>query len=416
MIQRDMKNRLILALENFRIVTITGPRQSGKTTLTKQMAQELNMKYITFDDTQILDLAKENPKNFLEFYAKQPLVIDEIQFVPELIPYLKQYVDDKNQKGMFLLTGSADMLSMSKITESLAGRMVTYNLYPLSNKELNNQQNNIIDILFDGTILDIDLSKYTNDLRGILDNIIQGGYCEVLDLNDAKFRKDWFKSYISSRIQKDIVTIRDVHEEKLGIFPKLIKVMANQTGGLLNINTIAKKLQIDNKTVKSYIEILKAMFIVKTIPPYFSNKSLSVVKSEKLHFIDTGLVCSLLGVDSENLLFNKDKEFGNIIENAIYSEILKQQTVSNTDINIYHYRDLRKKEVDLILESNDGQIIPLEIKAKAVIKREDLKGLIEVMKNYDNIKQSYVIYGGDEIRPASYDGFLVYLIPMKIFF
>jgi predicted AAA+ superfamily ATPase len=410
-----MQDRLILALENFRIVTITGPRQSGKTTLTKQIANDLDMRYVTFDDTQVLELAKQSPKDFLDFYAKEPLVIDEIQFVPELIPYLKQFVDDKNKKGMFLLTGSADMLSMSKITESLAGRMVTYHLYPLSNKELNKHNVNIVDKLFDGTILEIDLKKYTNDLTKTLDDIIQGGYPEVLELNDTKLRKDWFKSYISSRIQKDIVTIKDVHEEKLGIFPKLIKVMANQTGGLLNINQIAKKLQCDNKTIKNYIEILKAMFIVKTIPPYFSNRSLSVVKSEKLHFIDTGLVCSLLGVDVQNLLFNKDKEFGNIIENAVYCEILKQQTVSQIDINIYHYRDLRKKEVDLILESTDGQIIPIEIKAKLIIKKDDLKGMIEVMKHYDNIKYSFVIYGGDEIRPANYDGFLVYLIPMKIF-
>ncbi len=415
MIQRDMKDRLITALKNFRIVTISGPRQSGKTTLTRDIAKELNMDYLTFDDSQILEFAQQSPKEFLDFYTKKPIVIDEIQFAPQLIPYLKQKVDEQNKKGMFLLTGSADMLKMNKITESLAGRMVTYNLFPLSNKEIKNHKNNIVDMFFDNTILDIDLNLYKNDLNSILNDIIKGGYPEAIALDD-KLRKDWFKSYISSRIQKDIISIRDINEEKLGIFPKLIRLMVNQTSSLLNIDRIAKKLQIDNKTVKSYIEILKAMFMVKTIPPYFANKSLSVVKSDKLHFIDTGLICSLAGVNIENLLFNKDGIYGNIIENAIYSEILKQQTVSKTDINIYHYRDLRKKEVDLILEASDGQIIPLEIKAKSIIKKEDLKGLIEVMKNYDNIKKSYVIYGGDEIRPANFDGFLVYLIPMKIFF
>ena len=409
MIERKLTKKLLQALQHFRIIMLNGPRQSGKTTLTKHIATQTNMKYITLDDEDRLQFAKNDPKNFIKFYAKAPLIIDEIQFAPELIPVIKESVDEKNQKGMFLLTGSADFMKMQKVTESLAGRMVRYNLYPFSNAEINQKNLNMVDVLFDERFLEIQTFV---SLEKVLEVIVQGGYPEIIAF-DEEFRRDWFRSYIESRIQKDIRSLKEIHLSKLHIIKTLLKLLATYTSSLLNYSNIAKKLQIDNKTVTSYIELLEAMYIIKTIPSYFVNHSLRVIKSPKIHFIDTGLASSLLNVNVINLFENKDGIYGNLIENFVYSELLKESTYTKNSVEIYHFRDLRKQEVDFVIERNDAKIIAIEVKAKASIKKNDLKAMIELANNsQERFIRGIVFYGGDEIMPFFVDGIEVYLVPL----
>jgi len=176
---------------------------------------------------------------------------------------------------------------------------------------------------------------------------------------------------------------------------------------------MAKKLQISNKTVLAYVELLESMYIIKTVPSYHVNTSLRVIKSPKIHFVDTGLICHLLNVNAENLLIKKDSAYGGLIENFVFSELLKQSTYSKVSVEIYHFRDLRKKEVDFVLEDKQGSIIGIEVKAKRIINKKDLTGMLELAKNTKNkFMYGIVFYGGNETKPISIDGQLFYCLPL----
>jgi len=409
MFDRKITRKLVKALKNFRIILLNGPRQAGKTTLVKKLSQQYDLSYITLDDPEKLSLAQQDPKNFLAFYAQKPLVIDEIQLAPQLIPYIKIRVDENNAKGQFLLTGSADFMRMHEITESLAGRMVRYNLYPLSQAEINKKNKNIIDQLFTE---DIAVFKSNITLDGVLERIITGGYPEIISY-EKSLRDDWFASYIESRIQKDILELRQISLAKRQSIKQLLQLLATYDAQLLNYNTLAKKLQLSNKTVLAYVELLEAMYIIKIVPSYHVNASLRVIKSPKVHFIDTGLASYLLHVDKENLFLHKDDHYGNLIENYVYSELLKEASYAENSVDIYHFRDLRKKEVDFVLENRNGKIIGIEVKARATIKKTDLKGMIELAKeSKERFYNGIIFYGGDDIMPISVEGFLFYCVPL----
>ena len=411
MIDRKVSQKLIKALKNFRIIMLNGPRQAGKTTLVKKLSQKYDLSYLTLDDPEKLYLAQQDPKNFLAFYAQKPLVIDEIQLAPQLIPYIKTRVDENNTKGQFLLTGSADFMRMHEITESLAGRMVRYNLYPLSQAEINKKKKNTIDQLFTEEIAEF---KSNTALDGVLEQIITGGYPEIITY-EKSLRDDWFASYIESRIQKDILELRQISLAKRQSIKQLLQLLATYDAQLLNYNTLAKKLQISNKTVLAYVELLEAMYIIKIVPSYHVNASLRVIKSPKVHFLDTGLASYLLHVDKESLFLHKDDHYGNLIENYVYSELLKEASYAENSVDIYHFRDLRKKEVDFVLENRNGKIIGIEVKAKATIKKADLKGMIELAKeSKERFYKGIIFYGGDEIIPISVDGFLFYCVPLGV--
>ena len=411
MINRKITNNIVEGLNNFRVVLLNGPRQSGKTTLVKKIAEDAGMEYMTLDDPEKLELAINDPKNFLEFYGASPIAIDEIQFAPQLIPYIKIKVDKDTHKGHFLLTGSADFMKMHQVTESLAGRMVRYNLYPLANAEIRNKELNIIDQLFDN---EINRAQNTMSFEKVLDAVIQGGYPEIYFMQ-SKQRSQWFDSYTDSRIQKDILEYRTISANKLREIKTLLKLLATYNSDMLNFNNLAKRLQMSNKTIQTYVELLESMYIVKTIPSYHVNESLKVIKSPKLHFVDTGLASHLLNLDKENLLLKKDGVYGGMIENFVFSELLKQSTYSDNNVMIHHYRDLRKKEVDFVLENRNGKIIGIEVKAKASIKARELKPMLELSKeSKNNFQAGFIFYGGDEIRPISVEKQLFYCLPLGL--
>ena len=411
MINRKITNNIVEGLNNFRVVLLNGPRQSGKTTLVKKIADDVGMEYVTLDDPEKLELAINDPKNFLEFYGASPIAIDEIQFAPQLIPYIKIKVDKDTHKGHFLLTGSADFMKMHQVTESLAGRMVRYNLYPLANAEIRNKELNIIDQLFDNKI---NRAQNTMSFEKVLDAVIQGGYPEIYFMQ-PKQRSQWFDSYTDSRIQKDILEYRTISANKLREIKTLLKLLATYNSDMLNFNNLAKRLQMSNKTIQTYVELLESMYIVKTIPSYHVNESLKVIKSPKLHFVDTGLASHLLNLDKENLLLKKDGVYGGMIENFVFSELLKQSTYSDNNVMIHHYRDLRKKEVDFVLENRNGKIIGIEVKAKASIKARELKPMLELSKeSKNNFQAGFIFYGGDEIRPISVEKQLFYCLPLGL--
>ena len=415
MVHRKIESTIIEMLESFRIVAINGPRQSGKTTLQKKIAKSKNMKYYTFDDIDIFNTASSDPKGFIEYISKEEnIAIDEVQMIPEIIPPIKMSVDEQNRKGMFLLTGSSDMFKNSKIKESLAGRMVSFNLYPLSYSEINKRDINIIDKLFSDDFNTFDVDFETISKEEFISAVINGGYPEVYEL-PIKAKKAWYDFYIKARITKDIANIENVQVDTLSHLAKLLKVLAGQVSSLVNYTSIAKSIGITDKTVAKYVKILEALYIIKLVPSYSNNILKQVIKSPKVHFIDSGLASFLLNASVESSMLGKNEHLGNLVETFVYTELIKHQANSNVDVEIYHFRDTAQKEVDFILESSSGDIVAIEIKSGSNIKSEHFKGLLALARNMKNENfKAIVFYGGDKVLPYKVEEFQFWAIPLKV--
>jgi len=414
-IQRKLEPIILEMLQEFRIVAINGPRQSGKTTLQKLIAKHKDIKYYTFDNPDIFNTASLDPVGFISFLSTKNIAIDEVQLLPEIIPAIKMSVDEQNRKGMFLLTGSSDMFKNSKIKESLAGRMVSFNLFPLSYCEINNRDINIIDKLFSDSFNDFDTDF--NDIKNesFTQAVVNGGYPEVYQ-SSTRAKKAWFDFYIKARITKDIATLENVDLSKISSIGKLLKILAGQIGSIVNYKNISNKIQLADKTVAKYIQILEALYIIKLVPAYSNNQLKRVIKSPKVQFIDTGLASFLLNVDATGAMVNQGEFYGNLVESFVYSELIKHQSFANTSIDIYHYRDQQQKEVDFVLEASDGKVVALEIKSGSNIKKEHFRGLVTLahtMKQKDF--KGFVLYGGDKILPYKIDEYQFWAIPLKIF-
>lgn len=414
MVHRKLENIIVEMLNVFRIVAINGPRQSGKTTLQKKIARSKNMKYFTFDEVDVFNTASSDPKGFITYISKdKDVAIDEVQMIPNVIPAIKMTVDEENRKGMFLLTGSSDMFKNSKIKESLAGRMVSFNLFPLSYAEINNRDINVIDKFFSD-----DFNRFDTDFENItktefVSAVVNGGYPEVRSL-PQKAKKAWFEFYIKARITKDIATIENIHLDKVSDLDKLLKLLAGQISSLVNYTNIANHINIADKTVAKYIQILEALYIIKLVPAYSNNQLKRVVKSPKVHFIDTGLASYLLNIDVEGSMVRQSEFFGNLVESFVYSELIKHQSYANIDVNIYHYRDQSQKEVDFVLEASNGDIVGLEVKSGSNIKSEYFKGLLALARTIHNKKfKGIVLYGGDKVLPYTIEEFQFWAIPLK---
>jgi len=412
-IKRNITPIIYELLDDFRIVAINGPRQSGKTTLSKEIAKDLDMDYYTFDNEATRLTAKENPIPFIRQLSKKLSVIDEIQMVPEIISALKISVDEVNKSGMFLLTGSADLFKMSAIKESLAGRMVSVSLFPFSYFELNGCGQNIIDMLFDETIKSFKFQKLSYER--MVEYITVGGFPPVQG-KSARSQESWFESYIEARIEKDLSLVKKITQINKSEISKLLRILASMTSNLLKYSSLAKHLNIKDMTVKSDIEILEALFLVKRVNPYFTNRGKREIKAPKIQFVDTGLVAHLVDVDAHTLIVQDREMLGNLIENFVYAELLKHSTYTKKSTKIYHYRD-GSYEVDLVLEQKNRKIVGIEVKSSATIKTEYTKGLVQLAKNAkENFLYGYIFYGGDEILPLSRDGYIFWCIPFGVLF
>jgi len=414
MVHRKIESTIVEMLKYFRVVAINGPRQSGKTTLQKKIAKSKEMDYYTFDDSETFDTVTNDTNGFIDYISKEKNVaIDEVQMIPRVIPSIKIAVDKENRKGMFLLTGSSDMFKNSKIKESLAGRMASFNLFPLSYAEINKRDINIIDKFFSDDFNDFEIYKDTSR-ESFISAVINGGYPEVYEL-PTKAKKAWYDFYIKSRITKDIADFENVQLDKITHLDKLLKVLASQVGSIVNYTSIANSIGLADKTVRKYIGLLEALYIVKLIPAYSNNMLKRVIKSPKVHFIDSGLASYLLNSSVEASLVGKNEHLGNLIETFVYSELIKHQSYSEENIEIYHYRDQQQKEVDFVIESNSGDIVALEIKSGSTIKKEQFKGLLALAKTIKkkNFK-GIVLYGGDKILPFKIEEYQFWAIPLRV--
>ncbi len=415
MFTRKLTPIVIELLKEFRIVYLTGPRQAGKTTLTKSISPDYGLKYISFDDQNILQSAQNDPIGFISSYQNKKLILDEFQYIPELIPAIKQVSDNlpPNEKGKFLLTGSADIFRSGKTQEALPGHMARLELYPLSLSEKYNSQYNIIDLLCNKNF-NIEFPESLNHQK-LAEMILQGGYPEVQKMS-YKGKQIWYNSYIEGHLFKDFESLYAARGDYRSKLKALVPYLAGHAGNLLKYSNVSNDLDEDDKLIKSYIEILELMFIVKIIPAYIKNKAKrQAITMPKLQMIDTGLACSLLSIRNEDQLISSSN-FGGLLENLIFMELLKQNSWSDEQVSLFHFRDKYKNEVDIVLERDNNQIIGIEVKASATIKKQDFKGLIKLAEfNPSKFQYGIVFYSGKEILPFSQNDIQLYALPIGLF-
>lgn len=389
---RHIAPRVTKALKDSPVILINGARQTGKSTFCEQLIKTDIFKgqFVTLDDATILSAATRNPSSFLEGLDKH-VVIDEIQRVPELLLGIKKLVDQDRKGRRFILTGSADVLALPKLADSLAGRMHIYNLWPLSQAEINAQKNNFIDHVFSEF-----LPSYRSDLKwtDFVSLMIQGGYPGIMDYEEEETKRDWYGSYLISILQKDIRDLSNI--EGLTEIPNLLELLSTRTGGLLNLSEISRLAQMANTTLKRYYALLQQVFLILEVPAWTLNLEGRLVKSPKLFLNDTGLLCYLRRETKDNLINNRTAA-GSILENFVVMEITKQITWAATRAKMFHFRAQSGQEVDIVLEGDNKKIVGIEVKSSASVTEKEFKGL-EFLKAHTKNKFhcGIVLYTGDQ--------------------
>jgi uncharacterized protein len=408
---RHIKARLSELLEDFRIVYLTGPRQSGKSTLVKEIARENGLKYYTLDDTALLASAQSDPHGLLASLSP-PVILDEFQMAPSLISAIKMISDSADgQKGLFLLTGSSDIFRSAQVQEALPGHMARVELYPLSLAERSGEQHNLIDWLFSGTLEKLLLKPLSR--IALAELLINGGYPEVIT-KTPRSRAMWFSSYIEGRLLKDFEAMHHAKGDYTTKLSALVRNLAGMTGNLIKYANIANDLSQDDKTVKRYMEILELMFIIRRVHPYLRNSAKrSVIGMPKLHFLDTGLSCHLLGLKKPEAL-HLSQFFGGLVENLVFCELLKHATWSEEEVDFYHFRDTSRHEIDLVIERGDGKVIGVEVKTSMSVKPDDFSGLL-VFAEFagDRFLRGVLFYSGDKILPFRINGHVFHALPIS---
>ena len=353
------------ALEDTRVVVINGARQVGKSTLAEIALRRVPGGTARFlDDPVTRAAAAADPVRFVRYDGL--MLIDEIQRVPDLWLAIKNLVDRDPRPGRFLLTGSARLLGLRSLPDALPGRSETIELWPLSQGEIDNAPDGFVDALF---AVGAELRAEDSGLRrsDYLDRATRGGYPEAVRRVTPRRRARFFDNYLADLIARDVKQVADI--ERAGDMRRLLSLLAGQTSGLLNVNRLAGGLNITAPTVRSYIEILETVYLIRRIPAWSANATTRAIATPKLLFVDTGLSSSL------NVGIADDSRIGGLVENFVLGEIGRQLTWSRTSARLYHYRDRDQYEVDAILEDNAGRVVGIEVKAAETVRIDDFRGL-----------------------------------------
>lgn len=366
MIKREITNKLLQLAGLYPVVSVTGPRQSGKTTLVKYAFP--NYDYVTLEDPDIRMIAINDPRKFVENH-KIGLIIDEVQRVPNLFSYIQGVVDISDKQGQFILTGSQNFLLLENISQTLAGRVAILKLLPLSMNELK-------------------IAKKSNESFEKL--LFTGFYPRLYDKNINP--TDFYPFYIQTYVERDVKLIKNIINQST--FVRFISMCAGRIGQLLNITDLANSCGISQITVKSWLSILEASYVIYLLQPHYKNFNKRLVKMPKLYFYDTGLACSLLGIRKESQLISHFA-YGFLFENFIINEFIKNLFNKSKEPKFFFWRDKSGKEIDIIAEQAD-RLIPIEIKAGKTFSYDYIKNLKYWNKLSQNSSENtYLIYGGD---------------------
>lgn len=366
MYKRFVEHRVEEALADTPVVLIVGPRRAGKTTLVRKM-EEAGRTYITLDDQTTLDAAQSDPAGFIR--GLEQVIIDEIQRAPGLLLAIKKAVDEDNRPGRFLLTGSANVLTLPRVADSLAGRMETIRMLPLAQAEILGKTPTFLERLFEGN-----LQRDGKAIMGdeLVQLVLSGGYPEAIKRESERRRQDWTRSYLASILTRDLRDIANI--EKLTELPKFVRVLAEYSGQLVNYSEFGSSIHVSHKTGQRYLALLEQVFLVATLQPWYTNALKRIVKTPKMHFLDSGVLATTRGLSFERV--NADRSvFGALLESFVFAEILKLMTASDLRLTPYHFREQQMHEVDIVLERDDGMIVGVEVKASATAKSTDFAGL-----------------------------------------
>lgn len=390
--KRNLSQSVNEALGDTPVVMLIGARQVGKSTLAKSLfSATYEPEYLTFDDATVLAAAKQDPTAFLEA-AKKPVIFDEIQRVPELFLPIKTFVDRKREPGAFLLTGSANVLLLPTVADSLAGRMEVLTLRPLSQGEIEGTCENFIDRVTADTF-EPEAVAGTEDRSDLFQRMLTGGYPEAVSRKAESRRSAWFGSYISTILQRDVRDLANI--EGLAELPRLVSLLAARSGGLLSFADISRSGDLPQTTLKRYMALLNQIFLIDELPAYSGNLTKRLTKSSKMYITDTGLASFLQGLNWEKIKFENSLA-GLLLENFVFSEIQKQLAWNLTRVNLMHFRTSNGEEVDLILELPTGEVVGIEVKAAAAVGNDAFRGLRFLEKELGRkFKRGVVIYTGE---------------------
>ena len=401
LIARHVADRLHVALQDTPAVLINGPRQCGKTTLVQQFAQ--GMSYITLDDPGMLSAAQQDPVGLLRQIDRA--VIDEVQRAPQLLLALKMSIDQDRRPGRFLLTGSANILALPQIADSLAGRMEVHTLMPLSQAELQGRPSDFLQRA-QGQSWPVSHPSWVypavmdakNELHaGAIGNALAGGYPEMRLRPSVTRRQAWAKAYIQTVVERDVQDIAQV--EHLSQIPYLLDIAAAHCGQLFNASQIGGQLMLDTRTLDKYLGVLEKLFLVQRLPAWGRNELNRLIKTPKLHFLDAGLQATLTRLTPDMLITHRER-WGATLETWVYAELRKALALSDEAWYLSHYRDKDQVEVDFVLENPQRQLIGVEVKAAATVQVQDFKGLRKLQAQTGaDFLTGIVLYDGTHALP-----------------
>lgn len=368
MIRRTLEDRLLAMAQTFPFVSVTGPRQSGKSTLVKSMFPGYT--YVTLEDVDMRELAKDDPRAFLDHYGER-VILDEAQRVPELFSYMQGIVDERNTPGQYIVSGSQNFLLMKGISQSLAGRVSVNHLLPLSYAEL----------------AGVGEGGQTFD-----ELIFKGGYPRIHAQGISPV--DFFPSYVATYLERDVR--EELGVRKVSEFSTFLTLCATRVGEVLNMDDLARDCGISVDTAKSWLSLLEQSFIAFRLQPYYRNYGKRLIKSPKLYFYDTGLAANLLGLESGDEVFSSQNR-GNLFENLVVSEVIKEHYALGREPRLFYWRDSSKNEIDLIVEKGGQPRRVIEIKSSSTFNPKAF-GVIDKLGEALGVAtdERYVVYGGTE--------------------
>lgn len=396
------------ALQDTPVVLVHGSRQCGKTTLARTVGEELGYAYLSLDDDNHLQSAKADPVGFVQSLPEH-VILDEIQRAPELFTSIKASVDQNRQPGRFIMTGSANILLLPKLADSLAGRMEVLRLRPLARCEIAGKKPTFLQRLFQADFTEVAHAGGLSRLgESLADIICDGGYPAAIARGTERRRANWYRDYSTALIQRDIRDIANIRN--LDSLPKLLALAASQTARLFNASDLAAPFAISRPTIREYLTLLEQIFLIEQLQPWHSNHLSRLIKTPKLHVVDTGLACALLGIRGQALWQDKPL-LGQLLETFVYQELRKYADWHDEELFFYHYRDKDKVEVDIIIEQG-RQLAGIEIKAAATVTQGDFKGLYKLKAAAGKqFAAGVVLYDGDSILPF---GERLFAIPLSI--
>ena len=381
-----------LALTDTRIVAIVGPRQSGKTTLARRIADDDGRAFVSLDDDQFRRFAREDPTGFVRDLPRA--AIDEIQRAPDLILALKKEVDERPVPGRYLITGSVDLFKSSISPDSLAGRVATAELLPFSQAEIAGAApSRFLDRAFAG---DFPTVGNTGPTAGLVERVVSGGYAPALARPVPGRRQSWLRAYARALAERDVSDLAPVGKRDEMV--RLIDHAAVSAGQLLNMSALGARLGVDGKTVDRWLVLLEHMFLLRRIPAWHSNRLKRLVRAPKLQFLDSGLLAALLRTDAADIARDRRK-LGPLLECFVHGEIAKAIALSDGLTSVSHYRDKDGIEVDLVLERSPGAVVGIEVKAGATVYPRDFKGLRRLREAVgDSFACGIVLHDGERIQ------------------